>query len=110
MPIQKLETKNCVAADSEIDSRTVSLSISKLTVKNYVTTDLEIDNQKPCCRFRNRQSKTVVDSKISSRTVSLPIQKLATKNSVAVDLEIGSNDGVIFGFNLLFLGVHILPS
>jgi len=53
MLIQNLAAKNCVAADSEIDSQTIPLPVQKSTAKNYAAAYSKIDSQKLCCcRFR----------------------------------------------------------
>jgi hypothetical protein len=50
LPIQKSATKNCVVADSEINSKTVSLPIQK-SAENCIAANSEIDSQLCRCRF-----------------------------------------------------------
>jgi hypothetical protein len=52
VPIQKSATKNCVGADSEINSKNVSLPIQK-SAENCVAANSEIDSQLCRCQFRN---------------------------------------------------------
>jgi hypothetical protein len=87
MRTQKSAMKNCVAADSKIDSQTMLPPIQRSATK---TMSLSILKSAP-------KNCVTVDSEISS------------KNCVAADSEISNNGGVISGFTPLFffwLGVY----
>jgi hypothetical protein len=41
----EIGSENCIAADSEINSQTMSLPIQKPAIKNYIAADSKIESQ-----------------------------------------------------------------